>query len=88
MVNLSAAETGQGDRGIVWIVEEIILRRKDVVEREGRVVVYLLIVGERWGRVAGPDGGRLTVEFYKSATTPARDTLGYGMGELLECSGS
>lgn len=45
MIDWGAAETGQGDRGVVGVVEEILLRRKDVVERESRIVVQLLVVG-------------------------------------------
>lgn len=75
VVNWSTTETGEGDRCVIGIVKEIFLRREDVVEREGRVVVYLLIAWERWSRMTRPDGGCLPVEFYKSATTLARDTL-------------
>lgn len=53
-----------------------------MVERESWVMVYLLIVGERRGRVTGPDGGGLTVEFYKSTTTLSRDTFGW-----VDCRG-
>jgi hypothetical protein len=53
-----------------------------MVERESLVVVYLLIVRERGGRMTGPDGGGLTVEFYKSTTTLARDTFGAGVGAI------
>ena len=48
-----------------------------MVERESWVVVYLLIVWERRGRMTGPDGSGLTVEFYKSTTTLARDAFGW-----------
>ena len=41
-------------------------------------MVYLLIVLERRGRMTRPDGGGLTVEFYKSATTLAREAFGWG----------
>jgi len=89
MVDWSAAETGKGDRGVVWVVEEILLRGKDVVEGESWVVGYLLIVRERRGRVAGPDGGGLTMEFYKSTTALARDTFGWGrVGHWLVAMGA
>lgn len=39
VVNWSTTETGEGDGCVIGIVEEIFLRREDVVEREGRVVV-------------------------------------------------
>ena len=76
VVNRSATETGQGDRRISWVVEEILLGRKDVSERESLAVVNLLVAGERRGRVSRPDGSCLTVEFYKGATTFARNTFG------------
>ena len=75
MVNWGAAETGQGNGGIVWVVEEILLRREDVVERKGRIVVYLPIGRETRGRMTRPGGGGLTMEFYKSTTTFARDAF-------------
>lgn len=31
VVNWSAAETGQGNGGVVWVVEEIFLRREDMI---------------------------------------------------------
>lgn len=55
-----------------------------MVERKSRIVVYLFITGERRSRVTGSDGGGLTVEFYKSATTLARETFGCRMGVLLD----
>lgn len=86
VVNRSTAETGEGDRCVIRIVEEIFLGREDVVERESRIV-YLPITRERWSRMTRPDGGRLPVEFYKSATTFTRDTFGCKMKRLLSCSG-
>jgi len=73
VVNWSAVENGQGSG--VWVVQEIVLRREDVVERESWVMVYLPIGGETRGRVTGPGGGGLTMEFYKSTTTFARDAF-------------
>ena len=67
--NRYAAETGQGDRGIGRVAEEIILGGKGVAERESLTVVKLLIAGERRGRVSGPNGGCLAVEFCKGTTT-------------------
>ena len=46
-----------------------------MVERESRIVSHLFIVGEGRCRMTGPDGGGLTMEFYKSATTLARDAF-------------
>ena len=48
-----------------------------MIERESRVMVWLLIIGERGSRMAGTDGGSLTVELYKSTTALARDALGW-----------
>ena len=39
VVNWRAAESGKGDGGVGRIAEEIRVRRKDMVERESRVVV-------------------------------------------------
>ena len=75
VVNWSATETGQGNGGVIWVVQEILLRREDVVERESWVVVYLPIGRETRGRMTGPGGGGLTMEFYKSTTTFARDAF-------------
>jgi hypothetical protein len=80
-VDWGTAETGEGDSGVVWVVKEILLRGEDVVEREGLGMVYLLIVGERRGRMARPDGCGLTVEFYKRAATLARDAFSW-VGEM------
>jgi len=46
-------------------------------------MIYLPIIGESRGRMAGTDGGGLTVEFYKSTTTLARDALGWGRVDRL-----
>jgi len=75
VVNRSAAETGQGDGCIVWVVQEILLRREDVVERKSWVMVYLPIGRETRRRMTGPGGGGLPVEFDKSTTTFSRDTF-------------
>lgn len=83
MVDWSAAETGQGDGGVAWVAEEILLRREDVVKRESWIVIQLLVVGESRGRMTGPNGGGLTVELYKRTTTLARDTFGWGWVDWL-----
>jgi hypothetical protein len=82
VVNWSAAETGKGNGGVARVVQEILLRREDVVERKSWVVVYLPIGREARGRVTGPGGGGLTMEFYKSTTTFARDAFRTGIGAV------
>lgn len=39
VVNWDAAETGKGDGAVGWVVEEVLLRGKNMVERESWVVV-------------------------------------------------
>jgi hypothetical protein len=82
VVHWSAAETGQGNGGVVWVVQEILLRREDVVERESLVVIYLPIGRETRGRMTRAGGGGLTMEFYKSTTTFARDAFRTGVGAV------
>ena len=86
MINLSTTESWEGDGGIVWIVEEILLGRKDIVEGEGRIVVHLPIARESRSGMTGSNWGSLTVELDKSAPTLARDAFGCNISGLAECS--